>query len=57
MILNIRSNNSYTSYFLVLYTKNSAENQVELNVRYKRTMAQKIIYHSTCNFSTKITQV
>ena len=49
-MLNIRSNNSYTSYFLVLYTKtvlkNLAEkiqlrNQVELNVRYKRTMAQK----------------
>ena len=66
MLLNIRSNNSYTSYFLVLYTKTVLKNlaekiqlriKVELNVRYKRTMEQKIIYHFTCNFSTKITHV
>ena len=48
MMLNIRSNNSYTSYFLVLYTKTVLKNlaeKIQLRIKLNKMLDTKELWH------------
>ena len=48
MMLNIRSNNSHTSYFLVLYTKTVLKNlaeKIQLRIKLNKMLDTKELWH------------